>query len=282
MCRIIAAGEISSRPRCATSRPSRSTTTRSAQRVTSLSRCEMKMVLTPAAFSSAITSSSRSVSESVRLDVGSSMMTSAAVERQRLGDLQKLPLRQRQPRHRRLRPEVDPEPGEKRRRLRRHAPAVDQPERPAARLAADEDIAGHVEIVEEVEFLMHEGDPGGDRLGHGHRRALGTVDPDAAGRGRDDAAQHLHQRGLAGTVLADQPDHLARRHAEAYAVECDDAGVVLADADKLEKRLGHARSASPAPAGRGGGVPDTAAVSSSAADRRLQIGLELRRRWPCR
>ncbi len=44
--------------------PSRSTTTRSAQVVTSLRRWEMKMMLTPAAFSSAITFSSRSVSVS--------------------------------------------------------------------------------------------------------------------------------------------------------------------------------------------------------------------------
>ena len=59
-----------------TTRPSRSTTTRSAQACTSFRRCEMKMTLTPSAFRPAITCIRRSVSVSVRLEVGSSMMTS--------------------------------------------------------------------------------------------------------------------------------------------------------------------------------------------------------------
>ncbi len=62
-----------------TARPSRSTTTRSAQCSTSFRRCEMKMTADPAsALRSAMTSSRRSVSLTVRLEVGSSMITMRA------------------------------------------------------------------------------------------------------------------------------------------------------------------------------------------------------------
>ena len=50
---------------------------------------------------------SRSVSESVRLEVGSSMMTRRGIERQRLGDLDQLPLRERQLGDRRIGREID-------------------------------------------------------------------------------------------------------------------------------------------------------------------------------
>ena len=43
--------------------------------------------------------------------------------------------------------------------------AVDQLQRTAApRLAADEDVGRDIEILEQVEFLVHEGDAGGDRI----------------------------------------------------------------------------------------------------------------------
>ena len=80
---------------------------------------------------------------------------------------------------RRVRAEIDAEPVEQ----RLHPPvqrlAVDQLERPAAeRLAADEDVRGDVEIVEEVELLVDEGDAGGDRVGDAEGRALLPVDAD--------------------------------------------------------------------------------------------------------
>ena len=47
----------------------------------------------------------------------------------------------------------------------RAACAVDQLQRPAMqRLAADEDVGGDVEIVEEVELLVDEGDAAADRV----------------------------------------------------------------------------------------------------------------------
>ena len=49
----------------------------------------------------------------------------------------------------------------------------------------------------------------------GQRRVLDAVDADRAGARRDDAAEDLHQRRLAGAVLADRPMHLARRDRQA-------------------------------------------------------------------
>ena len=59
--------------------------------------------------------------------------------------------------------EVGAEPIEQRRR-RRRASAARSTRRngpPKKRLAAEEDVGGDVEIVEEVEFLVDEGDAGG-------------------------------------------------------------------------------------------------------------------------
>ncbi len=55
---------------------------------------------------------------------------------------------------------------EQRLHLGMEAFAVDQPQRPAIdRLAADEDIGRDVEIVEQIELLMDEGDARLDRIG---------------------------------------------------------------------------------------------------------------------
>ena len=81
------------------------------------------------------------------------------LHRQRLGDLDHLPLRQRQCRQRRIGAEIGADARQKRRDHLALPLGIDEVQGPAApRLAADKDIGGHVEIVEQVEFLMHEGD----------------------------------------------------------------------------------------------------------------------------
>ena len=109
-----------------------------------------------------MTSSSRSVSVSVRLDVGSSMMMTrassdsalaisticrCAIDRSSTGF---------------ARPEIDAEALQQRRdacAMQRRL--VDQLQRSApARLAADEDVGGDVEVLEQVELLVDEGDAG--------------------------------------------------------------------------------------------------------------------------
>ena len=176
----------------------------------------MKMMLTPWALRSAITPISRSVSDKVREEVGSSMMTSRASSDSALAisrswrwasdrsatgvsGLKSAPTRCQQPRT-----------------CSRSLRAVDQPERPAiARLAADEDIGRGVQIVEEVQLLMHEGDAAGHGLADAEGGMLLAVQADAAGAGLHHPAQHLHQRALAGAVLADEADDLAPPDGEA-------------------------------------------------------------------
>src|SRR5262249_23118361 len=50
-----------------------------------------------------------------------------------------------------------------------------------------------------------------------------AVDGDAAGARRVDAADAVHQRGLAGAVRADHAEHFPRRHLEVEAVERGEA-----------------------------------------------------------
>ena len=165
----------------------------------------------------------------------------AAVERERLGDLHELALRQREAHHRRVGGEIDAEAGEDRPDRLAELRAVDEAERAAApRLAADEDVGGGVEVVEEVELLVDESDAGGDGARDGHRGARGAVDADRARARRDDAAEDLHQGRLARAVLADEADDLAGGDGEADIVESDDAGIGLGDPEKFEKRFGHA------------------------------------------
>ena len=72
---------------------------------------------------------------------------------------------------------------------------------------------------------------------YGNRRA---VDQHLAGVGLLDAADHPHQRGLAGAVLAQQRDDFARVHLEAHAAERMHAGEPLVDCPELQERsTGH-------------------------------------------
>ena len=130
----------------------------------------MKMMLTPSAFRSAMTRISRSVSASVRLEVGSSMMTSRAFSDSALAISTSCICASDSSATGVSAAEIHAQPVEDRRAPRMQRRAVDQPQRAAAqRLAADEDIGGHIEIVEQVEFLVNEGDAGADRIGDGQR-----------------------------------------------------------------------------------------------------------------
>ena len=170
----------------------------------------MKITDTPPALSSAITLSRRAVSEAVRLEVGSSMMTMRASSDSALAISTQLALRERQVGDRRVRLEVGAEATQQRRHLALERAAVDQPQRPGEdRLAPDHHVGRDVEIVEQVELLVHEGNARRHGAGDRERGMLDAVDADRAFARRDDAAQDLHQRRFAGAVLADQRQHLA-------------------------------------------------------------------------
>ena len=62
----------------------------------------------------------------------------------------------------------------------------------------------------------------------------GAVEADLAGVGLVDAGKDLHQRGLAGAVLADERDDLAARDLEVHLVESEDAGKTFGDRSHLQ------------------------------------------------
>ena len=239
--RIMASCPISPRASSPTTAPSRSTTTRSAQCSTSFRRCEMKITATPPALSSAITFRRRAVSVAVRLEVGSSMMTMRASsdsalmistswrwasDRSATGCIG-LEVARRAARSSGVTCRLERRP-------------VDQLQRPAQdRFAPDHHVGRHVEIVEEIELLVHEGDARRHGAGDRERAMLGAVDADHPFARLDDAAQDLHQGRLAGAVLADQRQNLAALDTEADAIERLHAGVGLADRYEFEKRGSH-------------------------------------------
>ncbi len=121
-----------------------------------------------------------------------------------------------------------------------HDPLVDETQKSAAaRLAADEDIGRDIEVFEKIELLMHERDAGLRGLGDGQGGMLLAVDQDRAGRRRHDATEDLHHGRLAGAVLPDEAEHLARRERQADAVERRHARVGLGDGAEFKKGFRH-------------------------------------------
>ena len=164
----------------------------------------------------------------------------ARVERERLDDLDDLLLRGREVADERPRAEADlADLLEQLRRPALHRADVDDPV--ARRLAVDEDVLRDGPVGEQVELLEDDRDAGGlglDRVVEGVRLA---VDQDLAGVGGMHAREHLHQRRLAGPVLADDRVDLAGAAVDVDAVQDLDAEEALADAAHLEQ-LGHAQT----------------------------------------
>ena len=170
----------------------------------------MKITATPAALSSAITFRRRAVSVAVRLEVGSSMMTMRASSDSALAISTSWRWASDRTATGVLASKSTPSRRSSGVTLGLERRAVDQLQRPAEdRLAPDHDVGRDVEIVEEIELLVHEGDARRHGAGDRERGVLDAVDADHAFARLDDAAQDLHQGRLAGAVLADQRQHLA-------------------------------------------------------------------------
>ena len=102
------------------------------------------------------------------------------------------------------------------------------------RLGREHDVLGDRHHRDQHEVLVHHADAVLDR---GLRRAeLGrlAVDQDLALVRPVEAVEDVHQRRLAGAVLAEQRVHLALAQVEVDAVVRDDAGEALRDPTKLE------------------------------------------------
>ena len=98
------------------------------------------------------------------------------------------------------------------------------------------DVLGDRQRLEQREVLEHHADAELARLrrvGHRHRPA---VPEDRAGVGLADAVDDLHQRRLAGAVLAQHRVDLAGLHAEVDAVVGDDRRIDLGDAGEPQPR----------------------------------------------
>ena len=67
-----------------------------------------------------------------------------------------------------------------------------------------------------------------------HRREIRAVDQDAPAGRRVQLGQQLHQRGLAGAVLADDRHHRPRRQVERHVVEHQPVGARIGERDVIE------------------------------------------------
>ena len=157
----------------------------------------------------------------------------ARVERQRLDDLDRLPLGDAERLHRQAHVDLHAQAQQQLVRGRVHRRPVDAAAAP--RLAADEDVLGDRQIGKHRRVLVDDGDAVALRVG----RALND---DLARRragswplsGRMDAGEDLDQRALAGAVLAGE-----RMHAPAVQAEIDvgqhlDRAEPLGDAAQLD------------------------------------------------
>jgi hypothetical protein len=131
------------------------------------------------------------------------------LQRDRLADLDDLLIRDGQAAGDPRRVELDPEPGEYRRRLRPHGPPVDAPGGPQG-LAADEHVLRHGQVGKQGRLLVDDRDPGRERRRRAVQRDLDAIRQQRPRVRLVHPREDLHQRGLARTVLADQGVRLAR------------------------------------------------------------------------
>ena len=107
----------------------------------------------------------------------------------------------------------------------------------APRLAAHVDVLGDGEVRSQHELLVDHAEAqvaAGSRVRDVHLLAL---ERDGAGILAVDAGQDLHERGLAGAVLADEGMHLAGAQLELGVHQGLDAGEVLVDALHADQKV---------------------------------------------
>ena len=127
--------------------------------------------------------------------------------------------------------------------IRRRASLAVEEDRVGHRLLAEEDVLGDGQHRDEHEVLVDHADAAGDRVGGSGDLDRLAVEQDLALVRRRQPVEDVHQRRLAGAVLAEQGVDLARPDVEVDVVVGDDARIALGDAAHLERgalqRLGH-------------------------------------------
>jgi len=159
----------------------------------------------------------------------------ADLARHRLGDLDHLRLRHRQVAYPPGDRDLGAQGGEQLGGGAAGGRAVDQAE--AVRLAAEEDVLLDREVGHQVELLVDEDDPcrlGGVGVGELDRAPFQC---DLARARAVVAGEQLHQRRLAGAVLAHQRVDLPGAHVDVDGVEDLDGSEGLAEADAVEDRF---------------------------------------------
>ena len=104
------------------------------------------------------------------------------------------------------------------------------------RLVAEEDVLGDRQHRHEHEVLVDHADPSGDRVGGPADLTGLAVEQDLALVWRGEPVQDVHQRRLAGAVLAEQGVDLAGRTSRSMLSFATTPGIALGDAAHLERR----------------------------------------------
>ena len=107
---------------------------------------------------------------------------------------------------------------------------------PPPQLAAEKDVGRTRKIVGECEILVDDFDPGVARILRPTKAHLTPVETHGPVGRRKIPGDNLDQGRLAGAVVADQADDLARRHRVIDLGERANGAVFHVDAAQLEKR----------------------------------------------
>ena len=118
--------------------------------------------------------------------------------------------------------DVDPDLVERRARLPAHRAVGQERQRPADPLAAQEHVLEHRQLVDQREVLVDGVDAERARMVDAARLVRLAAQEHAALVGLLEAADDLHQRRLAGAVVAEQPQHLALAQVQVDVAQRDD------------------------------------------------------------
>ena len=230
--------------------PSRMTVTVSQRSKTSSNRCEMNRSARPSSRRLRATANSRSTSTPDSAAVGSSMISTRASSETAFAISMTCWSAIERPSAGRSGSMRTPSRRKSDSTSRAHRPAVD-PAEAADGLAAHEDVLGDRQVGEERGLLVDDGDARLLRLGGRREVDVLAVEAELARVAAVEPGDDLHERGLAGAVLADEGVDRAGIEAQAAGAQGDDGAERLDDPGQLEhrgcgcrRRGGHVRSSS--------------------------------------
>ena len=163
----------------------------------------------------------------------------ALMGNQRRGDLDEHPVAGAQ--RAGMAPDVDMVNAERRKRGGR-PPAefrpVDQEPGTDRHLLPEQDVLGHRQLGNDVEFLVDEPEAGCGRVRGRAQRNVVAVLPDGHGVGRHDAREQLDEGRFAGAVFAHEGVNAARLQPQRNVVEHRRRAVALAQPGEFQCRIG--------------------------------------------